>query len=70
MTGGSVPLALGVLQVLSLDIATDLLPALALGAESSSPVSWTVRRRAGGSSTRGCSAGRSGSSAPWRPPCR
>ena len=37
VTGGSVPLALGVLQVLSLDIATDLLPALALGAEPSSP---------------------------------
>jgi magnesium-transporting ATPase (P-type) len=36
-TGGAVPLAIGVLQVLSLDIATDLLPALALGAEPSSP---------------------------------
>jgi calcium-translocating P-type ATPase len=36
VTGGSVPLAIGVLQVLSLDIATDLLPALALGAEPSS----------------------------------
>jgi magnesium-transporting ATPase (P-type) len=33
VTGGGVPLAIGVLQVLSLDIATDLLPALALGAE-------------------------------------
>jgi magnesium-transporting ATPase (P-type) len=32
-----VPLAIGVLQVLSLDIATDLLPALALGAEPASP---------------------------------
>ena len=37
VTGGAVPLAIGVLQVLSLDIATDLLPALALGAEPSSP---------------------------------
>jgi magnesium-transporting ATPase (P-type) len=37
VTGGGVPLALGVLQILSLDIATDLLPALALGAEPSSP---------------------------------
>jgi magnesium-transporting ATPase (P-type) len=37
LTAGSVPLAIGVLQVLSLDIATDLLPALALGAEPSSP---------------------------------
>jgi magnesium-transporting ATPase (P-type) len=32
LTGGAVPLALGVLQILSLDIATDMLPALALGA--------------------------------------
>jgi magnesium-transporting ATPase (P-type) len=36
-TAGAVPLALGVLQILALDIATDLLPALALGAEPSSP---------------------------------
>ena len=36
VTAGAVPLALGVLQILSLDIATDLLPALALGAEPSS----------------------------------
>ena len=33
MTGGSFPLAIGVLQVLALDIGTDMLPALALGAE-------------------------------------
>jgi calcium-translocating P-type ATPase len=33
LSGGRFPLALGVLQVLSLDIGTDLLPALALGAE-------------------------------------
>jgi magnesium-transporting ATPase (P-type) len=33
VTGGGIPLAISVLQVLSLDIATDLLPALALGAE-------------------------------------
>jgi magnesium-transporting ATPase (P-type) len=33
VTGGGIPLALGVLQVLALDIVTDLLPALALGAE-------------------------------------
>jgi magnesium-transporting ATPase (P-type) len=33
LSGGRFPLAIGVLQVLSLDIATDLLPALALGAE-------------------------------------
>jgi len=33
VSGGRFPLALGVLQVLALDIGTDLLPALALGAE-------------------------------------
>ncbi|HEX5331067.1 MAG TPA: cation-transporting P-type ATPase [Cellulomonas sp.] len=33
LSGGSIPLALTVLQVLALDIGTDLLPALALGAE-------------------------------------
>src|SRR4026207_929037 len=33
LTGGSFPLAIGVLQVLALDIGTDVLPALALGAE-------------------------------------
>jgi magnesium-transporting ATPase (P-type) len=36
-TGGGIPLALGVLQVLAIDIATDLLPALALGAEPPTP---------------------------------
>jgi len=34
LTGGAFPLAIGVLQVLALDIGTDLLPALALGAEA------------------------------------
>jgi magnesium-transporting ATPase (P-type) len=33
LSGGTVPLAIGVLQVLALDIGTDVLPALALGAE-------------------------------------
>jgi magnesium-transporting ATPase (P-type) len=33
MSGGQLPLALTVLQVLALDIGTDMLPALALGAE-------------------------------------
>jgi calcium-translocating P-type ATPase len=37
VTGGSFPLAIGVLQVLALDIGTDLLPALALGAEPAHP---------------------------------
>ena len=33
LSGGSIPLALGVLQILALDIVTDTLPATALGAE-------------------------------------
>ncbi|GAT71023.1 haloacid dehalogenase [Planomonospora sphaerica] len=37
ISGGTVPLALSVLQVLALDIGTDLLPALALGAEPANP---------------------------------
>jgi magnesium-transporting ATPase (P-type) len=37
LTGGGFPLAIGVLQVLALDIGTDMLPALALGAEPPNP---------------------------------
>ena len=37
LSGGRYPLALGVLQILCLDIGTDLLPALALGAEPPAP---------------------------------
>jgi magnesium-transporting ATPase (P-type) len=37
LTGGSFPLAIGVLQVLALDIGTDMLPALALGREAPRP---------------------------------
>jgi len=37
LSGGRFPLALGVLQILCLDIGTDLLPALALGNEAPSP---------------------------------
>ncbi|MGZ4761775.1 MAG: HAD-IC family P-type ATPase, partial [Ilumatobacteraceae bacterium] len=37
MSGGRFPLALGVLQILCLDIGTDLLPAIALGNEAASP---------------------------------
>jgi magnesium-transporting ATPase (P-type) len=37
LSGGQFPLALGVLQILCLDIGTDLLPALALGAEPAEP---------------------------------
>ncbi len=36
LSGGRFPLALGVLQVLALDIGTDILPALALGTEAPS----------------------------------
>ena len=37
LSGGAYPLALSVLQVLALDIGTDLLPAIALGSEPASP---------------------------------
>lgn len=37
LSGGFFPLALGVLQILALDIGTDLLPALALGSEEAGP---------------------------------
>ncbi|KQX62745.1 cation-transporting P-type ATPase [Angustibacter sp. Root456] len=45
LSGGSVPLAITVLQVLALDIGTDLLPALALGAEQPSRYTMVGRRR-------------------------
>jgi magnesium-transporting ATPase (P-type) len=37
LTGGAIPLVLSVLQILALDIGTDLMPALALGAEPPDP---------------------------------
>jgi magnesium-transporting ATPase (P-type) len=37
LSGGRFPLALSVLQVLALDVGTDILPALALGTEAPSP---------------------------------
>jgi magnesium-transporting ATPase (P-type) len=37
MSGGNFPLAIGVLQILALDIGTDMLPALALGGEPANP---------------------------------
>jgi magnesium-transporting ATPase (P-type) len=37
LSGGRFPLALGVLQILCLDIGTDVLPAVALGSEAPSP---------------------------------
>jgi len=45
VTGGKLPLALGVLQILALDIGTDLLPAL--GAEPANPRTMSGRMRAG-----------------------
>ncbi|NKQ52883.1 cation-transporting P-type ATPase [Amycolatopsis sp. K13G38] len=46
--GGWLPLAIGVLQVLALDIGTDLLPALALGAEPPNPRTMRGPARTGG----------------------
>lgn len=43
LTGGMVPLAIGVLQVIALDIGSDMLPALGLGAEP--PRADTMRGR-------------------------
>lgn len=37
LSGGRVPLALGVLQILTFDVGSDVMPALALGAEPPSP---------------------------------
>lgn len=45
LSGGQIPLALTVLQVLALDIGTDLLPALALGAEPANPRTMEGARR-------------------------
>jgi potassium/sodium efflux P-type ATPase len=42
LSGGTIPLILSVLQILALDIGTDLLPALALGAER--PEAGTMQR--------------------------
>ena len=44
LSGGRFPLALGVLQILSLDLLTDQLPALALGTEPPSPNTLKGRR--------------------------
>jgi magnesium-transporting ATPase (P-type) len=48
ITAGKLPLALGVLQILALDIGTDLLPALALGAEPPNPRTMEGRMRVHG----------------------
>jgi len=47
LSGGSIPLGLTVLQVLALDIGTDLLPALALGAEPANPKTMQGPAKAG-----------------------
>ena len=47
LTGGAVPAALGVLQVLAIDIGTDMLPALALGAEPPSRAAVRDQARTG-----------------------
>jgi magnesium-transporting ATPase (P-type) len=60
LSGGPFPLAIGVLQILALDIGTDVLPSLALGAEPPAPGCWTGRRSVTTSSTGGCSPARSG----------
>ena len=44
VSGGRIPLALPVMEILAIDLGTDLVPALALGAEPPSPASWTGRR--------------------------
>jgi magnesium-transporting ATPase (P-type) len=43
ISGGRFPLALGVLQVLCLDVGTDILPAVALGAELPRPSALSQR---------------------------
>nr|WP_211207193.1 cation-transporting P-type ATPase [Stackebrandtia nassauensis] len=53
LSGGSFPLAIGVLQILALDIGTDLLPALALGAEPPNPRTMTTGARTGALINRG-----------------
>lgn len=45
LTGSDIPLAIGVLQVLALDIGTDMLPALALGAEPANERTMSGPRR-------------------------
>jgi magnesium-transporting ATPase (P-type) len=60
LSGGPFPLAIGVLQILALDIGTDVLPSLALGAEPPAPGCSSARRSVTTSSTGGCSPARSG----------
>ena len=73
LTGGSFPLAIGVLQVLALDIGTDMLPALALGREPpgisvtlSRSTIWPIASRCAATSIR---TGFSPRSTRMRPTC-
>ena len=71
LSGGAFPLALGVLQVLALDIGTDLLPALALGIEPpEAERAATAIQRHAASSTARCSSGSSACSGQPRRPSR
>ena len=44
LSGGAVPLPLTVMQILAIDLGTEILPALALGRERRSRASWSARR--------------------------
>ena len=51
LTAGRFPLALSVLQILAIDLGTDTLPAVALGAQPPHPGCWTTRRQPAACST-------------------
>jgi hypothetical protein len=65
-TGGRFPLALGVLQILALDLGTDTLSAAALGAEPPNRDVLRTPRCPAACSTGGLRSGRSPCSVPWR----
>lgn len=44
LSGARIPIALNVMQVLSVDLGTDIMPALALGTEPPGKAPWTARR--------------------------
>ncbi len=43
-SGGAIPLPLTIMQVLAIDLGTDMVPAMGLGAESRKMESWMLRR--------------------------
>ena len=68
LSGGAVPLPLTVLQILAIDLGTEILPALALGREPAEPGLMDRRRgRAGGRDPRRCSCAPGSSSASSSP---